>query len=314
MMVTYCLMSRPVTSVCILSYNRKPFLTATLDHLIEHRERLNLEIIAVDNASSDGSADVVRGYADQFGIIGLPQDKNWGVSPGRNIGYRAASGEFLLSLDEDSIPSVELLEAIPDYLNENRDVALLAPLILNAETGNRHFDYGDDSRAVANFSGAAYAFRKTLLEATGGLDEKLFFGGEELDFSMRSYDLEGLTRYEPMFTVRTDIPVRHGPMAFDRLINWTFSWHRVLAKNLPLGVARRFSRNYMLPTLLRLYAGRNFADARRYRTAVKEGFASGALDNKPISDEAVRYYSNPGLEPVFGNRSVSQKALRKLFK
>ncbi|MFM9874360.1 MAG: glycosyltransferase family 2 protein [Fimbriimonadaceae bacterium] len=307
-------MSRPLTSICILSFNRKPFLTATLDSLLEQRERLNLEIIAVDNGSSDGSADVVRDYADRFGIIGLPQEKNWGVSPGRNIGYRVATGDFLLSLDEDSIPSLELLEAIPDYLNERKDVALLAPLILNAATGNRHFDYGDEPRAVANFSGAAYAFRRSLLMATGGLDDKLFFGGEELDFSMRAFDLEGLTMYEPGLTVRTDIPARVGGLAHDRLIGWTYSWHRVLAKNLPLGLARRFSRNYMLPQLIRFYTQWELADARQYRAAIKEGFASGLADHRAISAEAVRYYSNPSLEPVFGNRSVGQKLIRKLLK
>lgn len=289
-------------------------MTATLDSLLAERERLNLEIIAVDNASSDGSGELIRDYSDRYGIIGLPQTENWGVSPGRNIGYRAASGEFLLSLDEDSIPSIELLEAIPDYLNENKDVALLAPLILNAETGNRHFDYGDISRNVANFSGAAYAFRRSLLEATGGLDGKLFFGGEELDFSMRAFDIEGLTRYEPGLTVRTDIPYRKGGPSFDRLIGWTFSWHRVLAKNLPLGIARRFSRNYMLPQLVRFYAAREFADARQYRAAIKEGFTSGLADHRAISSEAVQYYSNPNLEPVFGNRSVGQKLIRKLLK
>ncbi len=307
-------MSRPLISVCILSYNRKPFLIATLDHLIEHRDRLNLEIIVVDNASSDGSAEIVREYAEKHGIVGLPQDKNWGVSPGRNIGYRAASGDFLLSLDEDSIPSVELLEAIPEYLNNRRDVALLAPLILNAETGKRHFDYGDEPRAVANFSGAAYAFRRSLLEATGGLDENLFFGGEELDFSMRAHGIEGITMYEPGLTVRTDIPVRPGGIPFDRTLNWTFSWHRVLAKNLPLDVAKRFSRNYMLPTLLRLYSKGNFGKAKEYLGKVKEGFASGAADNHPIPADSVSYYSDPSLEPVFGNRSISQKVIRKLLR
>lgn len=307
-------MSRPLISVCILSFNRKPFLEATLNFLLDQRERLNLEIIAVDNASSDGSSDVVRDYVARYGIIGLPQEKNWGVSPGRNIGYRASSGELLLSLDEDSIPSLELLEAIPDYLNERKDVALLAPLILNAETGNRHFDYGDEPKAVANFSGAAYAFRRSLLEATGGLDDKLFFGGEELDFSMRAFDLEGLTIYEPGLTVRTDIPVRVGGMAHDRLIGWTFSWHRVLAKNLPVAVARRFSRNYMLPQLIRYYSQWELADARQYRAAIKEGFSSGLADHRAISAEAVRYYSNPDLEPVFGNRSVGQKLIRKFLR
>ncbi len=88
-----------MVSVVIVNWNTRDFLEKCLISLAEDRD--NLQVIVVDNASRDGSADLVR---EQFPWVQLlAETTNHGYAKGNNLGFRAAEGEFILTLNSDTL-------------------------------------------------------------------------------------------------------------------------------------------------------------------------------------------------------------------
>jgi glycosyltransferase involved in cell wall biosynthesis len=91
--------SKPYFSIVIPMYNRARFIARALNSCLS-QDFTDFEIVVVDDGSTDGSADVVRCFTD--GRIRLVcHEMNRGVSPARNTGVAAASGEWVIYLDSD---------------------------------------------------------------------------------------------------------------------------------------------------------------------------------------------------------------------
>ena len=90
--------ARPTVSAVIITRNRKDALSRVLDRLLEQPVG---EILVVDNGSSDGTAEHVRGYGDPVRL--LEPGENLGIG-GRNLAAGEAGGELLLMLDDDCFP------------------------------------------------------------------------------------------------------------------------------------------------------------------------------------------------------------------
>lgn len=90
---------RPVVSVVIPTYNRAAILPRTLRSVLAQTER-DIEVLVVDDGSTDGTDELVAGYADPR-VRYLPQPRNAGVGAARNRGLREARGEFIAFLDDD---------------------------------------------------------------------------------------------------------------------------------------------------------------------------------------------------------------------
>ena len=90
--------ARPTVSAVIITRNRKDALSRVLDRLLEQPVG---EILVVDNGSSDGTAEHVRGYGDPVRL--LEPGENLGLG-GRNLAAGEAAGELLLMLDDDCFP------------------------------------------------------------------------------------------------------------------------------------------------------------------------------------------------------------------
>ncbi len=88
-----------MVSVVIVNWNTKDFLEKCLESLAQDRE--DLEVIVVDNASKDGSAEVVREHFPWVKL--LAETSNHGYAKGNNLGIRAARGEFILTLNSDTL-------------------------------------------------------------------------------------------------------------------------------------------------------------------------------------------------------------------
>lgn len=95
-----------LVSVVIPTYNGRRYIGATLDSVLAQKHR-PLEILVVDDGSTDATAQVVRGYASEVRLI--EQDQR-GHPAARNTGIRAAAGEFLGFLDHDDLWSPDKLE------------------------------------------------------------------------------------------------------------------------------------------------------------------------------------------------------------
>ena len=103
-------------SVVIVSYNTRPLLRDCLRSL-RASEGLALEVIVVDNASSDGSADMVR---DEFTeVVLLAQPRNHWFCGGNNVGVSQASADYVLLLNPDTVAAPQALAQMRQFLMDN---------------------------------------------------------------------------------------------------------------------------------------------------------------------------------------------------
>lgn len=208
---------RPDLSVVILSWNTKDLLMKCLQSVEEAQSPPSLEVIVVDNASGDGSADAV---ADRFPNVQLIRNnKNDGYARGNNIGIRESTGRHVLLLNSDTEVAPRAFRALVHFLDRNLQYGAAAARLWNtdgtvqracmrfptplsavfydAKPGRwwpnnyiirRHFvkDFDHiDSCDVQQPPGAALCLRRDVLERVGLLNEELFLFFNDVDLCKR---------------------------------------------------------------------------------------------------------------------------------
>jgi glycosyltransferase involved in cell wall biosynthesis len=114
----------PLVSVIVPVYNVLPYLHEALDSLIGQTYR-ELEIILIDDGSTDGSGDVCDEYAERDQRINVIHQENKGLSAARNVGLDRANGGFIAFLDPDDAFHSEFIEImLSSMIRENVDIAL----------------------------------------------------------------------------------------------------------------------------------------------------------------------------------------------
>ncbi len=185
--------SWPAISVVVCAYNA----AATLDECLRHTCALdypNLEIIVVDDGSSDGTAAIARRHPRAK----LVEIEHRGLSVARNEGFRAASGELVAYLDSDAYPPPEW----PYYLALGLDGPTVggtggpnvppvddplgAQMVARAPGGPVHVLLSDDR--AEHIPGCNMAFWKELLEEVGGFDPVYTSAGDDVDLCWRVLD------------------------------------------------------------------------------------------------------------------------------
>ena len=207
-------MSDPILSIIIVSYNTKELLKQCIESIIKNSKTssVSYEIIVVDNNSKDDSVKFVNSLIRNKLAIKLIENKeNLGFAKANNQGIKIAKGEYIMLLNSDTIVQDNALEILVDYLEKNRDIAVLGPKLLNADrtsqpsVGNfpsllvvanmlffEHFVPNrfvrwspKTTRAVDWVMGAALMSRKEIFNKIGGLDENIFMYMEELEWCYR---------------------------------------------------------------------------------------------------------------------------------
>ncbi len=102
-------MTMPLISVIIPVYNVERYLARCLDSVIQNTYR-NLEIICVDDGSTDGSPEILRDYAQRDARITVITKENGGVSSARNAGLDRMTGEFVTFIDSDDFVHPQYFE------------------------------------------------------------------------------------------------------------------------------------------------------------------------------------------------------------
>ena len=180
-------------SVVVLNYNSRHTLAECLASVLR-LDWPGVEVIVVDNASTDGSADMV---VDQFPTVRLIRRAVNSPTAGRNEGFRAAAGEYVLSLDNDIVvkdPSV--LQKGVELFRRFPKAGLLAFKIGSVENPGEPLPehwwhrpplgtWKDTFFYTDYFPEGAVFFRAAALRATGGYDEEFFWGFESVDLSLR---------------------------------------------------------------------------------------------------------------------------------
>ena len=165
-------------SYVIITRNRREALLRTLECVRENTPlaRRSWEVIVVDNASDDGSAEAV---AKQFrGVRMICLTENEGM-PARNHGFREARGRYICMLDDDSYPTGDAIPKSIAYLERHPTTA--------AVVGRVELPGGECEGAALPcvLLGGATVVRKRVLDATGGFSPEFFRQAEEYDLSFR---------------------------------------------------------------------------------------------------------------------------------
>jgi GT2 family glycosyltransferase len=203
-------------SVIIPTWNGIPFLEGCLNAVFA-QEGADLEVIVVDNASDDGSADFVAARFPKVRLI--RNERNLGFAGACNAGLRAARGDVLVLLNQDTRVYPGWLGALVNAL-QGSEIGVAGckilypdnvtiqhaggwiewPLGLGHHYGQGEQDVGqwDVPQLVEYVTGAAMAFRRDVLERVGFLDQGFWPGYfEDADFCFRAREAGHKVLYVP---------------------------------------------------------------------------------------------------------------------
>lgn len=114
--------TRPVLSVIVPVYNVEDYLAECLESIL-HQSLNDMEILVVDDGSTDSSADIIRDYASKDNRIKSFFKENGGLSDARNYGLDRASGKNITFIDSDDVLlSNDIYTQIVAYLEENNEI------------------------------------------------------------------------------------------------------------------------------------------------------------------------------------------------
>jgi N-acetylglucosaminyl-diphospho-decaprenol L-rhamnosyltransferase len=242
-------------AVCIVNHNTRELLRACVDSV--QREAPS-ELVVVDNASFDGSTEMVEA---EFPVVSL-------IRNGTNLGYGAAANqaiadctaEYVLLLNSDTILQPSALRDLSIYLHQNPQAAIVGPRIVNLDGTLQRSCFPfptplDISLDVSNLSqliryipvlrevylrtwshgrvrrvpwvlGAALAIRRDAFEAVGGFDDSFFMYYEEVDLCYRLAE----TGWETHFAPVTDVVHVGGASTQQRRADMTVRFFASLAQ------------------------------------------------------------------------------------
>ena len=278
---------QPSVTLVFLVYNRCEELRTSLRKMTQGSDYEGaVDAIVVDNASTDGSSDMVR---DEFpGVHLIRREQNCGVSAW-NDGLAVARGDWVLVLDDDCyLP--------PDGLRTAIDAARAhdADLVSFAVTSSFDASVRFDERyrtGLLSFWGCAVLMRREVIEALGGFDPEIFIWAHELEFMLRFYDRGFRHLHLPEVTAVHMKRVGKHWTDYMRIPAYSINakhWAYIAAKQLrPRDAAE---------ALIALLVA-NVRDAVRVdRAALKgipatlEGFAAGLRHRDPVRPEVSRTY------------------------
>lgn len=209
---------RPVdVSVLIVNWNGERVLRNCLASLQTGHDDVRLETIVVDNASTDGSADIVpRDFPE---VILIRNETNRGFAAANNRAAHRASGRYLFFLNNDTVVPPGSMGQLVRYLDERPDVVAVGPKLIGEDglpqrSGRnlptlgalmhrgvlpvrwthlfarqyrdyRHAFDPNVSGAVPQLAAAALLVRREAFNQIGGWDESFQFGVEDVDFCLR---------------------------------------------------------------------------------------------------------------------------------
>lgn len=205
-------------SVCIVNWNCREHLQACLQSLREAATEISLEVLVVDNGSTDGAADMVAGIFPE--VVLIRNAENAGFSRGNNQAAGLARGRYLFFLNNDTVVPAGTLRGLLDYARAHPEAGIVGPR-LRDEHGRpqlscraaptleallhrltwlrwlglfrgayrryrgRDSDVGSAPRPVEILMGAAMFMPRAVFRACGAWDEEYTFGGEDIDLCAR---------------------------------------------------------------------------------------------------------------------------------
>jgi len=204
-------------SIVIVTWNGKQYALECLESIRMMSSRHPVEVIVVDNASTDGTPDAISALYPEVRLF--RNEQNLGFARANNLGIAASKGDYVALVNSDVVVPPHCVDRMLDYLEQNPDIGLLGPRMLSpdgglgqsvnrvptiwnflcaalalhqiAPTSRRFGGYGmlgysyDRTEDVEVLTGWFWMVPRRALEQVGGLDERFFMYGEDLDWSYR---------------------------------------------------------------------------------------------------------------------------------
>ena len=280
----------PKVSLVVLTYNSEDFIAACLESL-SCVEYPNLEIILVDNASSDATVEGAQATG-RFDVL-IPNRSNRGCAGGYNDGWRASGGDIVLFLNPDTTVDRGIAAALagafashpravicgckilyPDGRTLWHAGGIIHPNGMTNHIGKDERDNGqyDEAREIDYASGCAVAVRREFLEGMGGFNEDYWPGYfEEVDLCWRAHGAGHEVKYIPRAIVihhESQSFKLHSPGFFH---NYYKNRIRFLVNNYTL----RDWRTRFLPFEYRWW--QHIPEARGYRLRQVRYYAAGII-------------------------------------
>ena len=206
-------------SIIIVNYNVKEFLQNLLHSIEKAAADLEVEIIIVDNASDDGSIEML--HKNFNNIILIENKKNVGFGAANNQGLKIAKGKFILLLNPDTIVKEDTFTEMIKFFEHNSAAGMAGCKVLNSDGtlqlacrrgfpgpwtsftkvaglsklfpksklfARYNLTYLDENKTyeVDAISGSFMMFRREVYEKIGGFDPDFFMYGEDLDLCFRT--------------------------------------------------------------------------------------------------------------------------------
>ncbi|WP_432709239.1 glycosyltransferase family 2 protein [Pedobacter sp.] len=203
-------------SIIIINYNTKAFTKDCISSIFEHTKDVNFEVIVVDNASTDGSVELLEQDAR---ILLIKSGANLGFGRANNIGFEQARGKYVFLLNSDTLLLNNAVKVFLDFANHTPiNFGAIGCVLLNANGVETHsvVDFksiprlikfaikklvqkvfslppsfvqaklnGNSYQEVDGVIGADMFIPSTVYKAVGGFDPAYFMYGEEVDLQKR---------------------------------------------------------------------------------------------------------------------------------
>lgn len=197
-------------SIIIVSWNTADLLASCLAGLPDACGDLSIQTIVIDNASTDGSAEMVANFFPRVDLI--RNAENVGFARANNQGIKRAAGSYVLLLNSDTILPPRSLADLVGWLDDHPDVGACSPRLLTRDGVPQAYAFGADpslvyllrrglnrliwQRPIHDWgveqtvdrdwvSGACLLVRGEALAQVGGLDEAIFMYFEDVDLCRR---------------------------------------------------------------------------------------------------------------------------------
>jgi GT2 family glycosyltransferase len=205
-------------SICIVNWNAAGLLRDCLHSIFGQEGRTSLEVIVVDNASTDDSVAMVRGEFPRARLIA--NSENVGFARANNQAFKVARGRYLLLLNNDTVVMPGAIDTMARFADRHPEAGMVGCKLLNPDgslqpscrtfpslgimffralyldklfPGNRwaganYMSYWDHNtiREVDVIQGSCMFVRREVLEQVGPLDERFFMYYEETDWCYRT--------------------------------------------------------------------------------------------------------------------------------
>ncbi len=216
-------------SVIIVTYNSASVINACLASLAAERDSSAMEVLVIDNGSTDTTLQIVRSYDWATLLTG---HGNVGFAKGNNIGFAKAAGRYLFMLNPDTEVRAGALAGLVSFADANPKAGMIAPHVVNPDDTLQHNTfrfpsikqafYGffnkfvdldsedngrwpasayQETRPAEHILGAALLLRREVWETLGGMDERYALYFEETDWCYRVAKAGWEIWYTPSATI-----------------------------------------------------------------------------------------------------------------